>query len=72
MLVLVRKAGQEIVIGNGIIVRVARVSGGRTFLAIEAPPDVRVDRKEVWLARNRGGGRRVVVKPTRRGRGRQR
>ena len=53
MLVLLRKVGEEIVIGNGVIVRVLRVSRHRAFLAIDAPKSVRVDRKEIRLAKNR-------------------
>jgi carbon storage regulator CsrA len=53
MLVLLRKVGEEIVIGRQVIVRVARVSRNRAFLAIEAPENVRVDRKEIRLAKNR-------------------
>ena len=53
MLVLSRKVGEEIVIGKGVIVRVARVSQDRAFLAIEAPRDVPVDREEIRFAKNR-------------------
>jgi carbon storage regulator CsrA len=64
MLVLTRKVGEAIVIGKGIIVRVARVSRNRVFLAIEAPRSVQVDRKETRLAKNRerGGAGRIPVK----------
>ncbi|HEX4592486.1 MAG TPA: carbon storage regulator [Gemmataceae bacterium] len=47
MLVLSRKVGEAIVIGGGIVVRVAEVSGGRVRLAIDAPRSCRVDREEV-------------------------
>ena len=53
MLVLSRSVGEELVIGKEVIVRVAGVSGNRAFLAIEAPRRVRVDREEIWLAKNR-------------------
>ena len=48
MLVLSRKVGETIVIDDRIRVTVDRVSGGRVRLSVDAPPDVTVDRKEVW------------------------
>ena len=47
MLVLSRKVGERIVIGDNITVVVQRVSGGRVSLAIEAPQDVRILRGEL-------------------------
>lgn len=46
MLVLSRKAEQEIVIGN-CRVRVLSIQGGRVRLGLEAPTDVPVHRTEV-------------------------
>lgn len=53
MLVLSRKIGEEMVIGRVTCVRILRVSGKRVFLAVEAPDTVSVDRKEIWLAKER-------------------
>lgn len=47
MLVLSRKAGERIQIGEGITVEVRRVAGNRVTLAIEAPKDVRILRGEL-------------------------
>lgn len=47
MLVLTRKAGQEIVIGGGIRITIVAVTGDRVRIGITAPPEVRVDRDEV-------------------------
>jgi len=47
MLVLTRKPGEQIVIGNGIRVTVVSVGPGRVKIGIEAPPDVRIDRSEI-------------------------
>ncbi len=47
MLILRRKVGEKIVIGNGIVVVVNRVSGGRVTLGIEAPNDVHIMRGEL-------------------------
>ena len=48
MLVLTRKVGEAIHIGNGIRVVVTAVDGGKVRIGIEAPPSVRVDREEVY------------------------
>ncbi len=47
MLVLSRKIGESIEIAGGIRVTVTEVRGGRVRLSIQAPPDVRVFRKEI-------------------------
>lgn len=47
MLVLTRKPGESIVIGNGIKLTVVTVGPGRVKIGIEAPPHVRIDREEV-------------------------
>jgi carbon storage regulator len=47
MLILSRKVGEKIVIGDGIIVVVSRVSGDRVTLGFEAPPEVRILRGEL-------------------------
>jgi carbon storage regulator len=47
MLVLTRKPGESIVIGNGIRLTVVNVGPGRVKIGIEAPPNVRIDREEV-------------------------
>jgi carbon storage regulator CsrA len=47
MLILSRKVGERIVIGNDITVVVSRVSGDRVTLGLEAPPDVHILRGEL-------------------------
>jgi carbon storage regulator len=47
MLVLSRKLGETIVIGNGILVTVLAVDGDRTKLGVVAPAEVPVHREEV-------------------------
>lgn len=47
MLVLDRKKGQAILIGDGIRVVIIRTNGQRTRLAIEAPDDVKILREEL-------------------------
>ena len=47
MLVLSRKEGERLVIGDNVIITVTRISGNRITLGIEAPRDVRVMRGEL-------------------------
>jgi carbon storage regulator len=49
MLVLTRKANQSIMIGDGIEVSVLSIVGEKVRLGIQAPRDVPVFRKEVFL-----------------------
>ena len=53
MLVLSRKEGETIVIGDRIRVTIDRICGGRVRLSIDAPPEVSIDRKEIWLRKQR-------------------
>ena len=47
MLVLSRKVGEKIVIGDGITLVVSRVQGNRVSLAIDAPMETRIVRGEL-------------------------
>jgi len=47
MLVLSRKVGQKIVLGDQVTITINRISGGRVSLGITAPPGVRVVRSEL-------------------------
>ena len=49
MLVLSRKIGEKLVIGDNITVVVSRLAGNRVTLGIEAPADVRIVRGELHL-----------------------
>ncbi len=48
MLVLSRKRGETIVIGNGITVSVLAVNGDRVKLGVVAPAEVPVHREEIY------------------------
>jgi carbon storage regulator len=48
MLVLGRKPGEYIMIGDNIKVKVVRSENGDLRLAIEAPREVNITRGEVW------------------------
>ena len=47
MLVLSRKIGEEIVIGDNIRIKVVAVEGRKVRIGIIAPEDVIVDRQEI-------------------------
>jgi carbon storage regulator len=47
MLVLSRKVGERIHVGDDIVLEVRRISGNRVTLAVEAPRDVRILRGEL-------------------------
>lgn len=47
MLVLTRRPGQSIVVGDGVELVVVRIEGDRVVLGIEAPREVRVVRAEL-------------------------
>src|SRR5262245_44945512 len=49
MLVLSRKIGEKLIIGDNITVVVSRVAGNRVTLGIEAPSDVRIIRGELHV-----------------------
>ena len=58
MLVLSRKEGEEILIGDNIRVMIVEVRGDRVSLGITAPTEIPVHRKEVYEAiqREQKGG----------------
>lgn len=51
MLILQRKPGESLVIGENITVSVVSVDGGRARLAISAPPEISILRSELLDAR---------------------
>ena len=51
MLVLARRAGEEIVINSCVRISVVRIKGNQVSLAIIAPPSVTVDRQEIHALR---------------------
>ena len=57
MLVVTRKADQQICIGRDIVVTVVRVKGGAVRIGIEAPPEVSIARGELVGAERTGHGK---------------
>ena len=49
MLILTRKPGESIYIGDGIKVIIVEIKGNQIRVGIEAPADVRIYREEIYL-----------------------
>jgi carbon storage regulator len=49
MLILARKPGEAIAIGDAIKIRVLEIKGGQVKIGIEAPDTVAVHREEIYL-----------------------
>jgi carbon storage regulator len=62
MLVLSRKIGERILIGEDISVTVVRIAGGAVRIGVEAPPELPVIREElkVQLAETDAGKQQPV------------
>jgi len=50
MLILTRRPGERVVIGEDILITVMGVSGHTVRLGIEAPEGISIYREEIWLA----------------------
>jgi len=48
MLVLTRKHGESIIVGNSIKITVVELSAGNVRLGFEAPPEVSIYREEIY------------------------
>ncbi len=59
MLVLSRKLGEKIVIGDDVVIRVVEIQGDKVRLGIDAPREVGVHRQEVYdaLQRQKASGK---------------
>ncbi len=49
MLVLTRKPGQSVYIGDDIKVTLHAIKGNQVRIGVEAPPNVRIYREEIYL-----------------------
>jgi carbon storage regulator len=61
MLVLSRKEGEQLRIGDDIVVTVSRISGNRVAIGIEAPRSIRVVRGELEPLKVTGGAAPVAA-----------
>jgi len=59
MLVLSRKEGEQLRIGDDIVLTVSRLSGNRVSIGIEAPRDIRIVRGELEPIKVVGGAAAV-------------
>lgn len=50
MLILTRRPGERVVIGENVLVTVMGISGHTVRLGIEAPSGIPIYREEIWLA----------------------
>ncbi len=48
MLVLARRPGESIMVGQDIVVTVIEIKGGHVRIGIDAPRDVQVHREEIY------------------------
>ena len=63
MLVLTRRVGQEIVIGEDIRITLLEIRGQQVRVGIAAPPSIRVDREEVQVRRQEEAARGISRQP---------
>ena len=49
MLILTRKIGEAIAIGDDIKIRLLEIKGGQAKIGIDAPNDIAVHREEIFL-----------------------
>lgn len=63
MLVLSRKQGEQIRIGDNIVLTISRIAGNRVSVGIEAPRDVRIVRGELERHEITPGGSSPVAMP---------
>lgn len=49
MLILSRKIGETLMIGENVTVTVMEIKGGQIKLGINAPKNVRIDREEIFI-----------------------
>ncbi|MDX8403090.1 MAG: carbon storage regulator CsrA [Mariprofundaceae bacterium] len=56
MLILTRKSGETITIGENIQIRVLAVKGGQVRIGVDAPREVSVNREEVYERVQAEGG----------------
>ena len=48
MLILTRRVGEKIIIGDNVAIAVLGVKGNQVRIGIDAPTEIPVHRKEVW------------------------
>ncbi len=64
MLVLSRKEGEQLMIGDNVVLTINRISGNRVTIGIDAPRDVRIVRGELRRHALPAGGAAPNAVPT--------
>ena len=67
MLIITRRAGERIMVGDDIVVEIMEVSGNTVRIGIDAPRSLPVYREEIWdavRAENRAAADAPSVLPT--------
>jgi carbon storage regulator len=54
MLVLSRRVGERIVVDRNIVIELVQMRGDHVRIAITAPPEIEVDREEIFARRHPG------------------
>lgn len=49
MLILTRKVGETLIIGNDIIITILGIKGNQIRIGIEAPKNISIYRKEIYI-----------------------
>lgn len=49
MLVFVRNAGESVIIGDDVTVKILSVSGNKVKIGFEAPKEISVHREEIYI-----------------------
>ena len=50
MLIITRRAGQKVMLGDDVVIHVMEIAGNSVRLGIEAPKETLVYREEIWVA----------------------
>jgi carbon storage regulator len=50
MLIITRRPGEKIMLGDDVVIEVIEVSGSSVRIGIDAPRSIRVFREEIWRA----------------------
>lgn len=50
MLIITRRAGEKLMIGEDVVVEIMEIVGNQVRVGIQAPQSIRVYREEIWMA----------------------
>ncbi len=67
MLILTRRVGEKLMIGDDLSISVLRVNGNQVSLGVTAPEDVSIHREEVYEQISQGQGKTKTVSTDKQG-----